>query len=172
MNLLSMFSFLRRSTNGNGMRGVAMMTATVPTVTTTETRRVKAAKPSTVVEIEGESGYNALRRFRFKSAYPHAAHELLQNRRILIERDENPGQIYVEADEKETPYQTEDHIRIISIKHVVGVIYHSRSGNTELRWRDNKPTDRVWGHAVRRSLATLLSCNVRIKAKTAPIPVS
>jgi len=168
MNLPSVFSFLRRSANGKGMRGVATMTVTVPT----ETQRVKAAKPPAVVEIEGESGYNAFRRFLFKSAYPHAARELLQNPQILIERDENPGQIYVEADGKGTLYQTEDHIRIIGVKHVVGVIYHSRSGNTELRWRDNKPTGRVWGHATRRSFATLLSCNVRIKAKTPPIPAS
>ena len=125
MNLFArMFSLFRR---GNGRIGTA------PDAAATKVRAAvvlappepheKTTKPGAKIHaIEGRCGYNAFRRFLFWSAYPQATPELLENPRILIERDMNPGQIHVEADRKETLLEAEDGIRIVSVKHVLGVI--------------------------------------------------
>lgn len=158
MSLFSILSsILRHGTNGNAANEMEVENMTTNMTTT----RLQLPK---LIHIQGDSGYNAFRRFLFKSAYPQADRELFLNPRILIERDEKPGRIYVEADGKETLYQAEEHIRIISIRYVIGIIYQSRSGNTVLRWRDNKPTGKVWGHVTPRSLGTLLSCSIHVKA--------
>jgi hypothetical protein len=173
MNLFTaMFSLLRRANGRIGTAPDAMATkvhAAVVLVPPEPEPRQKTTKPAVKVHaIEGRCGYNAFRRFLFKSTYPQAGPELIENPRILIERDMNPGQVYVEADGKEILLEAEDGIRIVSVKHVLGIIYHSRSGNTELRWRDDKPRGRVWGHVTRRSLGLLLSRNVHIKSISAP----
>jgi hypothetical protein len=168
MNLFTtVFSLLKRANGRVGTAPHAAATNVNAAVVLAQCEpepREKIVKPIAKVHaIEGRCSYNAFRRFLFKSAYPQATRELLENPRILIERDTNPGQIHVEADGKDILFEAEDGIRIVSVKHVLGVIYHSRSGNTELRWRDDKPRGRLWGHVTRRSLGLLLTCNAHVK---------
>jgi hypothetical protein len=162
-------SLLRRNVNEYTHDAVSNMTTAIPnTLTVLETPKPHLQEETPplakVIAVQGTCGYNAFRRFLFKAAYPKATRELVDNPRILIERDMNPaGRIYVEADGKETLFETEEGIHIVRVRYVVGIIYNSISGNTELRWRDNKPRGKVWGHITRRSLGLLLSCNAQVK---------
>ena len=181
MSLLSSMAFalsslMKRSTNRPEVMKMETATVTLPSsIRRTEEAKLpleQQAKPQSpeIIDITGTSTYTAFRRFLFKSAYPQATGELIQNSRILIERDDNPGRIYVEADGKRTLYQAENGIRIISARYVVGIIFHSRSGKTELYWRDNKPAGKIWGHVTRKSLAMLLSCNIHLRRTETPAP--
>jgi len=183
MSLLSSMAFAlsslmkRNPRSASGPEEVMRMetvTVTLPSsIRRTEEAKLpleQQAKPQSpeIIDITGTSTYTAFRRFLFKSTYSQATRELIQNSRILIERDGNPGRIYVEADGKSTLYQAENGIRIISARHVVGIIFHSRSGKTELYWRDNKPAGKIWGHVTRKSLAMLLSCNIHLRRTEKP----
>lgn len=179
MNLASLFSSLLRRMNANGKEAKEpMATAVCTTMQTAQasepTTAEKVIKLPKLTAIDTQCGYQAIRRFLFRSAYPRRNgehYELLKNPHILIERDAL-GQIYVEADGKRTLYEMEENVRIINTTYCVGIIYNSKSGKTTLRWRDGKPTGRLWGHVTPRSLATLLSCNIRVKELTPPILAS
>lgn len=116
------------------------------------------------IEFEGECNYMALRRFLFKAAYPNADNEVLTTPSLLIERDgdfEGRDKIHVEASTMQTicdlPGST---ARLISVKHVLGVIYNSRDGGSKVFWREPR---KIWGTASPRTYAMLLNCKASIK---------
>jgi len=122
------------------------------------------------IKFEGECNYMAFRNFLFKAAYPKADKELLCTPSLLIERDPDEkgrGQIHVETSAKQTicelPMST---ARLISVKHVLGVIYNSRDGQSRVFWRD---PGKIWGTASPRTYAMLLNCKAYIKPAHYPV---
>ena len=56
---------------------------------------------------------------------------------IFPERASEHGTMYVEAEDKETLEQIRE-IRFMRVSNVLGIIYKSKSGNTQLKWRQYK----------------------------------
>jgi hypothetical protein len=122
------------------------------------------------IQFEGECNYMTLRRFLFKAAYPNADNEVPATPSLLIERDgnfEGRGKIHVEASTMQTicdlPGNT---ARLISVKHVLGVIYNSKDGGSKVFWRE---PGKIWGTVTPRTYAMLLNCKASIKPLPAKI---
>src|SRR5438132_6522589 len=57
----------------------------------------------------------------------------LEDYEVFPERETSPGLIYVEAADKVTLKKIRDMI-FVNAKEVLGIIYSSKSGNTNLKW--------------------------------------
>ncbi len=143
------------------------VTTTLLSPTISEQQTKPQPPVSVIMNVTGTGSYNAFRRFLFRSTHQQAIKEFMQNPHILIEREGDPGQIYVEADGKRILHEAEDGVRVISARYVLGIIYHSRSGKTELFWRDDTSAGKIWGRVTRKSLGMLLGCNIRVKTSEA-----
>ena len=53
---------------------------------------------------------------------------------IFPEREEGPGAIYIEAADKVTLKKIRE-MTFVNAKEVLGIIYSSKSGNTNVKWR-------------------------------------
>ena len=56
---------------------------------------------------------------------------------IFPERSRDQGTMYVEAEDKVTLSRTND-ITFVQVSYVLGIIYNSKSGHTQLKWRHNQ----------------------------------
>ncbi|MEM0440535.1 MAG: hypothetical protein QXF45_01315 [Candidatus Caldarchaeum sp.] len=84
----------------------------------------------------------------------------LHDTSVFPERDPEKGTIYVEAVSKVSLGEMRD-VRFVKVAEVLGVIYRSRSGNTDLKWRQIKgPFGRVTGEASPNSLVNLIEAGV------------
>lgn len=84
----------------------------------------------------------------------------LHDTSVFPERDPERGTIYVEAVSKIPLGEMRD-VRFVKVAEVLGVIYRSKSGNTDLKWRQIKgPFGRVTGEASPNSLVNLLEAGV------------
>jgi hypothetical protein len=63
--------------------------------------------------------------------------ELDEDETVYPERSSDKGTMYVEAEDKETIQQIRE-IRFTRVSNVLGVIYNSKSGRTQLKWRHLK----------------------------------
>lgn len=86
--------------------------------------------------------------------------EYLKDPGIFPERDVSQGLIYVEAVSKTDLEKIRD-IRFVKAVEVLGVIYKSKSGNTDLKWRQIKGVvGKVVGEASPNSIVNLIESGV------------
>lgn len=79
---------------------------------------------------------------------------------VFPEREASPGLIYVEAADKVTLKKIRDMI-FVNAKEVLGIIYSSKSGNTNLKWRQIRRTmGKVTGEASTNTLVNLTEAGV------------
>ena len=79
---------------------------------------------------------------------------------VFPEREEDLGSIYVEAADKVTLKKIRD-ITFVNARDVLGIIYNSRSGNTNLKWRQiRRNNGKVTGEASSNSLVNLAQSGV------------
>ena len=79
---------------------------------------------------------------------------------VFPERETAPGAIYVEAADKVTLKKIRD-MTFVNAKEVLGIIYSSKSGNTNLKWRQiRRNTGKVIGEASTNTLVNLTESGV------------
>ena len=79
---------------------------------------------------------------------------------IFPEREEGPGAIYIEAADKVTLKKIRE-MTFVNAKEVLGIIYSSKSGNTQLKWRQTRRKNgKVTGEASANSLVNLVESGV------------
>lgn len=84
----------------------------------------------------------------------------LEDYEVFPERETSPGLIYVEAADKVTLKKIRD-MTFVNAKEVLGIIYSSKSGNTNLKWRQVRRTvGKVIGEASTNTLVNLTEAGV------------
>ncbi|MDE1764153.1 MAG: hypothetical protein KGH88_07895 [Thaumarchaeota archaeon] len=84
----------------------------------------------------------------------------LEDYEVFPERETSPGLIYVEAADKVTLKKIRD-MTFVNAKEVLGIIYSSKSGNTNLKWRQvRRTTGKVVGEASTNTLVNLTEAGV------------
>jgi hypothetical protein len=84
----------------------------------------------------------------------------LEDYEVFPERETSPGLIYVEAADKVTLKKIRD-MTFVNAKEVLGIIYSSKSGNTNLKWRQVRRTmGKVTGEASTNTLVNLTEAGV------------
>ncbi len=79
---------------------------------------------------------------------------------VFPERETSPGLIYVEAADKVTLKKIRD-MTFVNAKEVLGIIYSSKSGNTNLKWRQiRRVMGKVTGDASTNTLVNLTEAGV------------
>ncbi|HEY7228226.1 MAG TPA: hypothetical protein VH481_08885 [Nitrososphaeraceae archaeon] len=79
---------------------------------------------------------------------------------IFPEREEGPGAIYVEAADKVTLKKIRE-MTFVNAKEVLGIIYSSKTGNTQLKWRQTRRKNgKVTGEASPNALVNLVESEV------------
>ncbi|MGC2571236.1 MAG: hypothetical protein WA364_06960, partial [Candidatus Nitrosopolaris sp.] len=79
---------------------------------------------------------------------------------VFPEREEGPGAIYIEAADKVTLKKVKE-ITFVNAKEVLGIIYSSKSGNTQLKWRQTRRrAGKVLGDASANALVNLVESGV------------
>ena len=76
------------------------------------------------------------------------------------EKDGETGSIYIEAADKVTLKKERD-ITFINVRDVLGIIYQSKSGNTNIKWRQIRGRGgKVTGESSTNSLVNLITARV------------
>src|SRR5437899_10733991 len=84
----------------------------------------------------------------------------LEDYEVFPERETSPGLIYVEAADKVTLKKIRD-MTFVNAKDVLGIIYSSKSGNTNLKWRQiRRNSGKVIGDASTNTLVNLTETGV------------
>ena len=84
----------------------------------------------------------------------------LRDYEVFPEREEGPGAIYIEAVDKVTLKKIRE-MTFVNAKEILGIIYSSKSGNTQLKWRQiRKKSGRVQGFASANALVNLVESGV------------
>ena len=84
----------------------------------------------------------------------------LKDYEVFPEREEGPGAIYIEAVDKVTLKKIRE-MTFVNAKEILGIIYSSKSGNTQLKWRQTrKKSGRVQGVASANALVNLVESGV------------
>jgi hypothetical protein len=84
----------------------------------------------------------------------------LRDYEVFPEREEGPGAIYIEAVDKVTLKRIRE-MTFVNAKEILGIIYSSKSGNTQLKWRQiRKKTGKVSGTASPNALVNLVESGV------------
>jgi hypothetical protein len=79
---------------------------------------------------------------------------------VFPEREEGPGAIYIEAADKVTLKKIRE-MTFVNAKEILGIIYSSKSGNTQLKWRQTrKRAGKVQGNASVNALVNLVEAGV------------
>lgn len=114
-----------------------------------------------MVLIETPSSLESFRRFViFSTCRSYAPSGYMDDSEIFAEREEPNGEIYVEAADKVTMKKIRD-VTFVNARDVLGIIYKSKSGNTELKWRQlRRYNGKVTGEASSNSLANLAESGV------------
>ena len=84
----------------------------------------------------------------------------MEDYEVFPERETSPGLIYVEAADKVTLKKIRD-MTFVNAKEVLGIIYSSKSGNTNLKWRQiRRNSGKVTGEASTNTLVNLTEAGV------------
>lgn len=84
----------------------------------------------------------------------------LRDYEVFPEREEGPGAIYIEAADKVTLKKVRE-MTFVNAKEVLGIIYSSKSGNTQLKWRQTRRrSGKVHGDASANALVNLVESGV------------
>jgi len=114
-----------------------------------------------MVMIETPASLESFRKFvMFSTCRSYAPRSYMDDFEIFAERDEHNGEIYVEAADKVTLKKIRD-VTFVNARDVLGIIYKSKSGNTDLKWRQlRRFNGKVTGEASSNSLANLSESGV------------
>jgi hypothetical protein len=84
----------------------------------------------------------------------------LHDYEVFPERAEGQGAIYIEAADKVTLKKVRE-MTFVNAKEILGIIYSSKSGNTQLKWRQTRRrSGKVHGEASANALVNLVESGV------------
>ena len=114
-----------------------------------------------LVNIDTSASLESFRKFIIvstcKSFIPES---YLRDYEVFPEREDGPGAIYIEAVDKVTLKRIRE-MTFVNAKEILGIIYSSKSGNTQLKWRQiRKKTGKVSGTASPNALVNLVESGV------------
>ena len=114
-----------------------------------------------MVRIDAPASVESFRKFIITSTCSSfAPSSYLQDFEVFPEREESLGSIYVEAADKLTLKKIRE-ITFVNARDVLGIIYNSKSGNTNLKWRQiRRLNGKVTGEASTNSLVNLAESGV------------
>src|SRR6058998_1150219 len=115
----------------------------------------------TLVLIEAACSLESFRRFIIISTCRSFIPEsYMHDFEIFPEREEGPGAIYIEAADKVTLKKIRE-MTFVNAKEVLGIIYSSKSGNTQLKWRQTRrKLGKVTGEASPNALVNMVESGV------------
>ena len=116
---------------------------------------------STLVQIETTTSLESFRKFIIVSTCRSFIPEsYLRDYEVFPEREEGPGAIYIEAADKVTLKKIRE-MTFVNAKEILGIIYSSKSGNTQLKWRQTRRRlGKVHGFASPNALVNLVESGV------------
>ena len=116
---------------------------------------------NTLVLIEAPCSLESFRRFIIVSTCRSFIPEsYMHDFEIFPEREEGPGAIYIEAVDKVTLKKIRE-MTFVNAKEVLGIIYSSKTGNTQLKWRQTRRKNgKVSGEASPNALVNLVESEV------------
>src|ERR671937_3273091 len=116
---------------------------------------------STLVQIETTASLESFRKFIIISTCRSFIPEsYLHDYEVFPEREEGPGAIYIEAADKVTLKKIRE-MTFVNAKEILGIIYSSKSGNTQLKWRQTRrKSGKVHGDASANALVNLVESGV------------
>jgi len=114
-----------------------------------------------MVNIDTTSSLESFRKFIIVSTCrSFIPDSYLRDFEVFPEREEGPGAIYIEAVDKVTLKRIRE-MTFVNAKEVLGIIYSSKSGNTQLKWRQiRKKNGKVYGTASANALVNLVESGV------------
>src|ERR1041385_9004314 len=114
-----------------------------------------------LVEIETTATLESFRKFIIISTCRSFIPEsYLRDYEVFPEREEGPGAIYIEAADKVTLKRIRE-MTFVNAKEILGIIYSSKSGNTQLKLRQTrKRSGKVQGEASANALVNLVESGV------------
>jgi hypothetical protein len=116
---------------------------------------------SRLVKIETTASLESYRKFIIISTCRSFITETyLRDYEVFPEREEGPGAIYIEAADKVTLKKIRE-MTFVNAKEILGIIYSSKSGNTQLKWRQTRRRiGKVQGFASPNALVNLVESGV------------
>lgn len=111
-----------------------------------------------MVKIDSVCDLDRFRRFMIMSTcQSYIPLDLDEDETVYPERPSENGTMYVEAEDKESIQQVRE-IRFTRVSNVLGIIYNSKSGRTQLKWRHLKGrVGRLSGEASPNTLVNLFA---------------
>lgn len=118
-----------------------------------------------MVNIDAVCDLDRFRRFMIMSTcQSYIPPDLDEDETIYPERSSDHGTMYVEAEDKETIQQMRE-IRFTRASNVLGIIYNSKSGRTQLKWRHLKGRiGRLSGEASPNTLVNLFTSQALLES--------
>jgi hypothetical protein len=88
-------------------------------------------------------------------------YQYARDENVLLERRGENGSIYIEAEEKKD-LDTVREITFVEANNVIGIIYNSKSGNTQLKWRQvYGKLGKLTGEASTNTLVNLFTVGIK-----------
>ena len=114
-----------------------------------------------LVHIETTTSLESFRKFIIISTCRSFIPEsYMRDYEVFPEREEGPRAIYIEAADKVTLKKIRE-MTFVNAKEILGIIYSSKSGNTQLKWRQTrKKSGKVHGEASANALVNLVESGV------------
>ncbi len=114
-----------------------------------------------LVHIEATASLESFRKFIIISTCRSFIPEsYLRDYEVFPEREEGPGEIYIEAADKVTLKKVRE-MTFVNVREILGIIYSSKSGNTRLKWRQTRrKSGKVYGDASSNALVNLVESGV------------
>src|SRR5438093_7422491 len=114
-----------------------------------------------LVHIETTASLESFRQFIIVSTCRSFIPEsYMRDYEVFPEREEGPGAIYIEAADKVTLKKIRE-MTFVNAKEILGIIYSSKSGNTQLKWRQTrKKSGKVHGEASANALVNLVESGI------------
>ena len=114
-----------------------------------------------MVHIESTASLENFRKFIIISTCRSFIPEsYLRDYEVFPEREEGPGAIYIEAADKVTLKKIRE-MTFVNAREILGIIYSSKSGNTQLKWRQTRrKSGKVYGDASANALVNLVESGV------------
>lgn len=111
-----------------------------------------------MVKIDSICDLDRFRRFMIMSTcQTYIPLDFDEDENVYPERASEKGTMYVEAEDKETLQQIRE-IRFTRVSNVLGIIYNSKSGRTQMKWRHLKGrVGRLSGEASPNTLVNLFA---------------
>ena len=114
-----------------------------------------------MVTIDATCSFESFRKFiSLSTCNSFIPESYLEDYEVFPERETSPGLIYVEAADKVTLKKIRD-MTFVNAKEVLGIIYSSKSGNTNLKWRQiRRNSGKITGEASTNTLVNLTEAGV------------